>query len=53
MLDLLELQFGRYNGGQVAPIGSYLNPRTMAIFQQTADGKQYITTYRISRRTGQ
>ncbi len=38
MMDILELNFGRYNGGQVAPIGSYLNPRTMCIFQQTADG---------------
>jgi hypothetical protein len=38
MLDLLELTYGRYNGGQVAPIGSYLNPRTMAIVQLTADG---------------
>ena len=38
MMDMLELNFGRYNGGQVAPIGSYLNPRTMCIFQQTADG---------------
>lgn|SRR5579884_3058732 len=38
MVDLLELNFGRYNGGQVAPIGSYLNPRTMCIFQQTSDG---------------
>jgi hypothetical protein len=38
MLDLLELNYGRYNGGQTAPIGSYLNPRTMAIFQQTSDG---------------
>jgi len=38
MLDLLELNFGRYNGGQTAPIGSYLNPRTLAIVQQTSDG---------------
>lgn len=38
MLDLLEFAFGRFNGGQTAPIGSYLNPRTLAIFQQTADG---------------
>lgn len=38
MLDILELNFGRYNGGQTAPIGSFLNPRTLAIFQQTADG---------------
>lgn len=38
MINLLELTFGRYNGGQTAPIGSYLNPRTMCIFQQTSDG---------------
>lgn len=38
MLDILELNYGRYNGGATAPIGSYLNPRTLAIFQQTADG---------------
>lgn len=38
MLDLLELTFGRYNGGATAPIGSYLNPRTLAIQQLTADG---------------
>lgn len=38
MLDQLELAFGRYNGGQIAPIGSYLNPRTLAIQQLTADG---------------
>lgn len=38
MLDLLELTYGRYNGGATAPIGSYLNPRTMAIQQLTADG---------------
>jgi hypothetical protein len=38
MQDMLELVYGRYNGGQVAPIGSYLNTRTMAIVQLTADG---------------
>jgi hypothetical protein len=38
MQDMLELVYGRYNGGQVAPIGSYLNPRTLAIVQLTADG---------------
>lgn len=38
MLNQLELAFGRYNGGQIAPIGSYLNPRTLAIQQITADG---------------
>jgi hypothetical protein len=38
MLDILELVFGRYNSNQIAPIGSYLNPRTMAILQQISDG---------------
>ena len=38
MLDMLELTYGRYNGGQTAPIGSYLNPRTFCIFQQSTDG---------------
>ncbi|HEX4207872.1 MAG TPA: hypothetical protein VHZ51_27470 [Ktedonobacteraceae bacterium] len=38
MQDLLELMYGRYNGGQVAPIGSYLNTRTLAIVQLTTDG---------------
>ncbi len=38
MLDLAELNWGRYNSNQVAPIGSYLNLRTLCIFQQTSDG---------------
>ena len=38
MLDILELTYGRYNGGQTAPIGSYLNPRTLAIVQLSSDG---------------
>ncbi|MBA2678307.1 MAG: hypothetical protein H0U76_07940 [Ktedonobacteraceae bacterium] len=38
MLDVLELAYGRFNGGQVAPIGSYLNPRTLCILQIAADG---------------
>jgi hypothetical protein len=38
MLDLLELTYGRWNGGQTAPVGSYLNPRTLAITQLTTDG---------------
>ena len=38
MLDILELNYGRYNGGDTAPVGSYLNPRTNSIFQQAADG---------------
>ncbi|HET8846750.1 MAG TPA: hypothetical protein VFN35_35135 [Ktedonobacteraceae bacterium] len=38
MLNQAELVFGRYNSGQRAPIGSYWNPRTNAIFQQASDG---------------
>lgn len=38
MLDLAEFTWGRYNSNQVAPIGSYLNLRTLDIFQQTVDG---------------
>lgn len=38
MLDVLELTYGRFNGGQVVPIGSYLNPRTLCIIQLTTDG---------------
>lgn len=38
MINQLELAFGRYNGGQVAPIGSYFNPRTFAIQQFSSDG---------------
>ena len=38
MLDLAELTWGRYNGGSIAPIGSYLNLRTLCVFQQASDG---------------
>ncbi len=38
MMDLAELTWGRYNSNQVAPIGSYLNLRTLDIVQQVADG---------------
>jgi hypothetical protein len=38
MMDLAELNFGRYNGGSVAPIGSYWCPRNNAIQQLTLDG---------------
>jgi len=38
MMDLAELNFGRYNGGSVAPIGSYWCPRNNAIQQLTSDG---------------
>lgn len=37
MLDMLELTYGRYNGGQTVPAGSYLNPRTLCIFQTASD----------------
>ena len=37
MLDLLEFIYGRYNGGSIAPVGSYLNPRTLCIFQTASD----------------
>ena len=37
MLDLLEFLYGRYNGGSIAPAGSYLNPRTLCIFQTASD----------------
>ncbi|MDQ2717435.1 MAG: hypothetical protein M3Z08_21275 [Chloroflexota bacterium] len=37
MLDILEFTYGRYNGGTVAPVGSYLNPRTLCIFQTASD----------------
>lgn len=38
MLDLAEFTWGRYNSGQIAPAGSYLNLRTLCVFQQTSDG---------------
>lgn len=49
MLDLAELTWGRYNSGQVAPIGSYLNLRTFEIVQQTVDGNMPLdgTFYRV------
>jgi len=37
MLDLAELTWGRYNGGSVVPIGSYINLRTLCIVQSTSD----------------
>ncbi len=37
MLDMLEMAYGRYNGGQTVPAGSYLNPRTLCILQSTSD----------------
>ncbi len=37
-MDILELAYGRYNGGQTVPAGSYFNPRTFCIAQFTTDG---------------
>lgn len=36
-LDLAELTWGRYNSGQVVPIGSYINFRTLCVAQSTSD----------------
>jgi hypothetical protein len=36
--ELIQNSGGRYVGGQQAPAGSYLNPRTSCIFQQASDG---------------
>jgi hypothetical protein len=36
-LDLAELTWGRYNGGQVVAIGSYVNLRTLCVAQSTSD----------------
>lgn len=38
MMDLAEFTWGRYNSNQVAPIGSYVDFRTLGVFQQTSDG---------------
>lgn len=38
MMNLAELIWGRFNSGNAAPAGSYVNFRTMAVFQQAADG---------------
>jgi|SRR6266702_2582105 hypothetical protein len=39
MMDLAELNsLGRYNGGQIAPAGTFVNLRTLAYFQQASDG---------------
>jgi hypothetical protein len=37
MLDLAELTWGRYSGGQVVAIGSYINFRTLCVSQSTSD----------------
>lgn len=36
--ELIQNAGIRYNGGANAPIGSFFNPRTNCVFQQTADG---------------
>src|SRR5689334_6039224 len=38
MLNQAEMIWGRFNGNNVAPIGSYVNFRTMSVFQQATDG---------------
>jgi len=38
MTDMLELTYGRFRGGQAAPVGTYLNPHTLDIIQLTTDG---------------
>ena len=38
MMDLAELTWGRWNSNSVAPVGSYVCFRTLAVFQQTSDG---------------
>lgn len=37
MLDQLEFLYGRYNGGTTVAAGTYLNPRTLCLFQTTID----------------
>lgn len=37
MMDLAEFTWGRYNGGQVVPTGSYVELRTLAYVQSTSD----------------
>ena len=38
MMDLAEMLWNRYNGGQQAPIGTYVNFRTLEYYQQASDG---------------
>jgi hypothetical protein len=38
MMNQAELLWGRFNSSNPAPIGSYVNFRTMAVFQQATDG---------------
>lgn len=37
-MDIMELNFGRYNSNQIAPQGSFVNLRTLSVVQQTTDG---------------
>jgi len=50
MMDLAEFTWGRYNSNQIAPIGSYLDLRTLGIVQQTSDGAMPAdgTYYRVA-----
>lgn len=36
--ELIQNAGMRYSGGTNAPVGSYFNPRTNAVFQQSVDG---------------
>jgi ABC-type Mn2+/Zn2+ transport system permease subunit len=38
MIDLADLVWGRLTGGAQAPIGTFVNLRTMTYFQQVSDG---------------
>jgi ABC-type Mn2+/Zn2+ transport system permease subunit len=38
MIDLADLVWGRLTGGAQAPIGTFVNVRTMTYFQQSSDG---------------
>ncbi|EFH83738.1 hypothetical protein [Ktedonobacter racemifer] len=38
MMNAMEINFGRYSGTQTCPIGTYVNMRTFAYYQQTSDG---------------
>ncbi len=38
MMDLAELTWGRWNSNSVAPAGSYVCFRVLAVFQQASDG---------------
>lgn len=38
MLNAMELAFGRFGSTQSSPIGTYVNMRTLAYYQQASDG---------------